>query len=278
MICAWEALISILPVWMREFVDKQGRLELQELRLRVNKPPLLVSKSGNLTMNRSVTREDLNFCINLATKYSPWSVTTGQYGYYTAPGGHRIGVCGTVVPSEGQAGIIKNITSLCIRVSRDFPGIAQDTPKLSGSLLIIGSPGCGKTTLLRDLVRQLSGKKCVTVVDERQEIFPQFNDEFCFDIGLNTDILYGCDKEYGIYTALRNMGPEVIVVDEITKQEDCDALLRAAWCGVDLVATAHAGSKKDLLTRTVYKPIVEADLFRHMIIMRPDKSWYLERI
>lgn len=276
--CAWDALISVIPVWMRDTVDKQGRDELQELRLRINKPPLLILNNKYVTMNRFVTKEDLRFCINIVTNYSPWSVSSGINGYYTAPGGHRIGICGTITLSNGQPSVIQDVTSLCIRVSRDFPGITKDIIDLKGSVLIIGAPSCGKTTFLRDFARQLSDKNCVSVIDEKQEIFPQYNGDYCFDTGVNTDVLYGCSKEIGVNLALRNLNPNVIVVDEITAKDDCNALLHAGWCGVDLVATAHASSRKDLFCRTVYQPIVQSGIFQHLIVLKPDKSWYLERM
>lgn len=280
MICAWDAFVSMLPIWMRDFVDKQGRDNLQELRLRLNKPPALVLGDQIVFMQRSVSKEDLDFCINVATKYSPWSIPSGVQGYYTAPGGHRIGICGVVSPPQcdGQASVIQILTSVCIRVSRDFPGIANKLSDISGSVLIIGAPGCGKTTFLRDYVRLLSNRLFVSVVDERQEIFPQFQGMPFFDTGIHTDIIYGCSKEHGITIVLRNMSPKVIVVDEITAKDDCYALLRAGWCGVELVATAHAGSKRDLFTRSVYRPIVESNLFQHLVVMHPDKSWHVERI
>ncbi len=278
--CAWRSFIDLLPPWMRDFVDKQGRDALQELRLRVNAPPLLKLKDKTIAMSRSVTSEDLIFCVNLVTKYSPWSVSTASKCYFTAPGGHRVGLCGVVAVSNGQAIGVRNVTSLCIRIARDFPGIAKEISNISGSVLILGKPGSGKTTLLRDYIRLLSTNHndSVTVVDERQEIFPYFGGTFCFETGLNTDVISGCDKAMGIEAALRNTGPSIIAVDEITAADDCTALLRAGWCGVDLIATAHAGSRKDLFTRPVYRPIVESNLFDHLLIMHPDKSWHIERM
>lgn len=278
--CAWRSFIDLLPLWMRDFVDQQGRDTLQELRLRVNAPPLLRLKDSTLTMSRSVASEDLIFCVNMVTKYSPWSVSTAPKCYFTAPGGHRVGLCGIVSVSNGQVVGVRNVTSLCIRIARDFPGIAKEMSCLSGSVLILGKPGSGKTTLLRDYIRLLS-TNCdnnVTVVDERQEIFPYFGGAFCFETGKNTDVISGCDKATGIEAALRNTGPSTIAVDEITAADDCAALLHAGWCGVDLIATAHAGSRSDLFTRSVYRPIVESHLFDHLLIMHPDKSWHIERM
>lgn len=278
--CAWQPFIELLPLWMREYVDKHGREHLQELRLRVNSPPMLKLRYGVEVMNRTVSSEDLSFCINMVTQYSPWSASTAPKCYYTASGGHRIGLCGNVVYRDGQARGVRDVTSLCIRIARDFCGIARDIGKLKGSVLILGKPGTGKTTLLRDYIRQLSADndECITVVDERQEIFPFYRSSFCFDIGINTDVISGCDKSLGIEVALRNNGPTRIAVDEITAQQDCEALMRAGWCGVDLIATAHADSRDDLFNRPVYRPIVSSNLFDNLVIMHSDKTWHLERL
>jgi len=278
--CDWQSFIVLLPSWMREYVDKRGRENLQELRLRVNAPPMLKLSTGTELMSKTVSAEDLSFCINMVTHYSPWSVSTASKCYYTAAGGHRIGLCGNVALADGQARAVQDLSSICIRIARDFEGIAKDAGKLTGSVLILGRPGSGKTTLLRDLIRQLSANRndSITVVDERREIFPYFQGAFCFDTGFNTDVISGCDKAMGIEAALRNTGPARIAVDEITAAEDCEALMRAGWCGVNLIATAHADSKADLFSRPVYRPIVDSRLFDHLLVVNPDKSWHMERM
>ena len=118
----------------------------------------------------------------------------------------------------------------------------------------------------------------IGVVDQKCEIFPHICGTPCFDIGKNTDVLYNCPKPHGIEILLRNMGPATIAVDEITAEEDCKALLHAGWCGVQILATAHAGSLSDLYSRPVYKSIVESKLFSKAILLRTDKSWSVERI
>ena len=278
--CAWQAFLNIIPVWMREVVDKQGRDSLQELRLRLNAPPLLITKTNQIWLNRPTSAEDLRFCVNIASRYSPWAASTSADGYITAQGGHRIGICGEAVMTNKNMSGIKNISSLCLRVARDFPGIAKETGKYSGSVLIIGKPGSGKTTLLRDMIRQRSNKNLgvVAVVDEREEIFPRCNNEICFSIGRNTDVLSGCSKPKGIDAVLRNMSPDTIAVDEITAVEDCNALIHAGWCGVKLLATAHAGNKQDLFHRPIYRPIVEGGIFDTLIVLHEDKSWHSERM
>lgn len=278
--CAWQAYLNLLPPRMRQEVDRRGKDSLQEVRLRLNMPPELVTGSGSLWLSDSVTQEDLRFSINIASRYSPWSAATAADGYITASGGHRLGLCGETTVSDGIMTGISLPTSLCIRVARDFPGLAQKAAELKGSILIIGRPGSGKTTLLRDLIRQRSNKEqgSVAVVDERRELFPLTDAGYGFETGKRTDVLSGCKKLSGIETVLRSMGPATIAVDEITANEDCQALLHAGWCGVELLATAHAENLQQLQSRPVYKPIVQSRLFETVLILRPDKSWYMERM
>ena len=265
--CAWNELLSILPQEMKPQVDRLGRQDLQELRLRCGAPPELVVGGKSLWLTDAVTSQQLEHVVNLASRYSPWASNTTSFGYLTAPGGHRIGLCG-MATEKG----FRQLTSLNIRVARDFPGIAMGLPK-EGNLLIIGPPGCGKTTLLRDFARFLAENLTVSVVDERGELFPQG-----FSRGKRMDVLTGRKKPDGIEMVLRTMAPQVIVADEITSTFDCDALLSTAWCGVQVVATAHASSRQDLMGRGLYRPILQLGIFDHLVIMQRDKSWRLERM
>ena len=182
--------------------------------------------------------------------------------------------------NQGRMTGISAVSSVCIRVARDFSDIAPRVADVTGSTLIIGPPGSGKTTLLRDLVRQISDAEqgSVSVVDERQEIFPVFQGQACFDRGKNSDIISGCTKSDGINAVLRSMNPRWIAVDEITAQADAEALLYAGWCGVTLLATAHAGSLADLKSRPVYRPLIANKLFQNVLVLRRDKSWTMERM
>ncbi len=264
--CAWKELMALIPLRLRQEADKYSE-SLQELRLRKGLPPEWVTARGPIHRGEPVEDEDLKFVVNAASRYSPWAAETVAQGYLTAPGGHRIGLCGTKNPTG-----LGNLTSLNIRVARDFPGIG-DRLILGGNLLILGPPGSGKTTLLRDLIRKTSHRNTVCVVDERGELFPDG-----FGRGLRTDVLLGCGKAEGIDMVLRTMGPEVIAVDEITATGDCEALIKAQWCGVRLMATAHASCRDDLCRRPVYRPLVESGCFEELVILKPDKSWYLERM
>ncbi len=272
MTCAWTALLSILPPWLKQEADKHSNT-LQELRLRLGQSAELVCQGRKARIPRAVRPEDLQFVINAASRYSPWAAASSAMGYITAPGGHRIGLCGEAVVQNGKMTGIRTLRSLNIRVARDFPGIAGPLGKFPGSILILGCPGSGKTTLLRDLIRQRAREETLCVVDERGELFPPGMEPDC-----GVDILTGCPKAQGIDALIRTMTPQTLALDEITATEDCNALLQAGWCGVKLLATVHAASPSDLYSRPVYRPLVEMKLFDTLVLLQPDKSFRAERM
>lgn len=273
MMCAWNQLLGILPDWLAAETDKYGKTELQELRLRLGQVPELVLRGRSFWLDRIISRDDLNFVINTASRYSPWASGTISEGFLTAVGGHRIGICGDAVVKNGIMNGIRQVRSLCIRVARDFPGLAGSAAKLYGSTLLIGPPGSGKTTLLRDMARTMAQHETVCVVDERGELFPEG-----IQRGRRMDVLTGCTKAEGIYMMLRTMGPCCIAVDEITSEADCDALIRAGWCGVRLLATAHAASVSELHHRPVYQSLVSCKLFDHVLVLDREKSWREDKV
>ena len=273
--CAWSEFLAIVPHRLRVQVDRLGRMNLEELHLRIGQPVELMIAGTSHLLDTRATREDILFVINTASRYSPWSSNSVSRGYISVQGGHRIGICGECVVQNGIVTGIRDATSLCLRVAREYQGISHQTPQC-GSLLILGPPGAGKTTLLRDIIRLRSQNgQTVAVVDERGELFPLGNH---FEAGARTDILTGCSKSQGVEMALRTMGPRCIAVDEITAPEDCRALMSAGWCGVDLLATAHAASIEDLRGREVYRPLLNSELFTQIIVLKRDKSWHLERM
>lgn len=271
--CAWKELLEILPQRLRREVDQQGMDGLQELRLRFHAPPELVLQGESRWLQGNITREELSFVVNAASRYSPWAAESMSQGFLTAPGGHRIGICGQAVYKEGRVSGMREITSLCIRVARDFPELGDRLKGLCCSVLILGAPGWGKTTLLRCLIRQYAQNIQVSVVDDRGELFPDG-----FVRGPKMDVLTGCPKGEAMERVLRTMGPACIAVDEITAEEDCKALISAANCGVILLATAHGASLPDFRTRPVYQRLSGQGVFDTLVTLKPDKSWQVERI
>ena len=149
---------------------------------------------------------------------------------------------------------------------------------VDGPVLLLAVPGSGKTTMLRDLIRQKAKTGAVAVVDERREIFPVVENRFCFSPGLRTEVLSGCRKSDGMEMLLRTMNPVTIAVDEITAEADAEALINCAWCGVQVIATAHGATLQDYLRRPAYKQLVESKIFDTILVMQKDKSWKVERM
>ena len=273
MMCAWQELLAVLPAWMRKEVDCIGSTDLRELRLRINAPPELILADRSYKLKRILTGDDINFTVNAASRYSPWAAVSAAQGYITAKGGHRIGLCGEMVTQQGTVTTIRNVTSLCVRIARDVQEIASGIEGVSGSILILGAPGWGKTTLLRDAIRKIGMREVVCVIDERGELFPEG-----FDGGKYVDVLTGCSKATGISMLLRTMGPRSIAVDEITDQEDTNALLYAANCGVRLLATAHGSSVSDLKKRLVYRPLLDNHVFDVLLVLKENQTYAIERM
>jgi len=272
MMCIWEPFLNILPPRLRSKIDCAGKETLQELRLRINAPPELNMGKERIWLKDVIRKEDLQLCVNTASQYSPWAAASIAQGYLTIRGGHRIGLCGEAVCKDGSVTGIREVRSVNIRIARDYPDIASGIP-VQNSILILGAPGWGKTTLLRDLARRISQTQTVSVVDERGELYPEGITQ-----GTRMDILSGCPKGQGIEMVLRSMGPEWIAVDEITSAADTEALIRATHCGVHLLATAHGTSLEDLKRRSVYQPLIQMGIFQSVLILDRDKRFRLERI
>lgn len=228
--------------------------DIAEIRLRAGRCAAAVTVSGKIIpCSAPFSEKDIADCFAELCRYSVHSYSREiAEGFITLDGGHRVGLCGTAVMSGGAVVSVKDISSLNIRIAREVRGCAEE---LYGrffegglcSLLLAGRPMSGKTTLLRDLSRMLGEKYRVALIDSRNELSASVRGLPTLDVGENTDVLCGYTKPAGIMTALRSLSPDVIICDEIG--DDYDAVEQCLFCGVKVIAAAHAGSLSELSRR-----------------------------
>lgn len=235
--------------------------ELAEIRLRAGRPCVCVNIFGEMkTCSGVISAEEIAECFAEICRYSVYSFESEiAEGFITLDSGHRVGICGTAVTKSGRLASLKDISGLNIRVAHQRLGCADELFKRVfsdglHSLLLGGKPLSGKTTLLRDLARILGERHRVVLIDTRGELSASVRGTPSFDIGLNTDALCGVEKSEGIMLALRTLSPEVIICDEIGN--DGAAIEQAMFCGVKLVASAHADSVSQLKQRPATRDIL----------------------
>lgn len=228
--------------------------ELAEIRLRSGRRASAVTADGEmLPCSEPFSAEDISNCFAELCRYSVHSYSREiAEGFITLDGGHRVGICGTAVMNGDKIETLRDISSLNIRIARQVKGCAAElyqTIFQSGlhSLLLAGKPMCGKTTVLRDLARLIGDKHKVVLIDSRNELSACVHGTPTLDVGQNTDVLCSCPKSEGIMLALRSLSPEIIICDEIG--DDYDAVEQCLFCGVKLIAAAHAGSLSELERR-----------------------------
>lgn len=272
-----NSLLQLFPMERRGFwAETAGKQKhLQEIRLRCNKQIVLLIEGKEYFLDYNGTlldnpeygyraeREEIEALLNHICHYSLYAFEDElRQGFITVPGGHRVGIAGQVVlEQDGSVRTMKNVSCINIRISHQIRGAADAVlPYLySGgqlkNILIISPPGCGKTTLLRDLIRQISDGNaygdgmCVGVVDERSEIAGSYRGVPQNDIGMRTDVLDACPKAQGMMLLLRSMSPQVIAIDELGGGEDMQALHMAAFCGSRIVVTVHGTDVQDVFRR-----------------------------
>lgn len=254
--------------------------KLQEIRLRIGKPLIIVSDNVEWVLHKTIEKEELMEILEYVSNYSLYAFENElKQGFITIEGGHRVGMTGQVLIENGEVKNIKHISSMNIRVSHEvlncadiiFPYITEN--KQICNTLIISPPRCGKTTILRDIIRQVSdGNKWVRgcsvgVVDERSELggchlgVPQNQ------LGIRTDILDCCPKSKGMLMLVRSMAPQVIAVDEIGSAEDIHALEYAMLCGCKMIATVHGASMEEVRKKPILEELVKSHRFERYVVL-----------
>ncbi len=269
--------------------------QVQEIRLREQRPLMLVWSEGDIMLTAGgnkakrkedayhVTKEDLHKLLQIISSHSLYAFEEElKNGYLTVAGGHRIGLVGRAVLIDGKIKLQKFISAVNIRISREVIGVGEKViPHILGksnriyNTLIVSPPQCGKTTLLRDLVRLLSsgmpgrgfpGVK-IGLVDERSEIAACFQGVPQNDIGLRTDVIDGCPKVQGMMLLIRSMSPQVLVTDEIGRTEDAEAVEEALNAGVSIITTAHGSRMSELHGRPGIKKLMESRVFQRIVFL-----------
>lgn len=273
-----QDILPVLPARLHAPLRHLEHLRPEDIRLRAGQPPGVYAAGHETPLAAApVTWQELEQVLMAATDHSYYAAAEQLAdGFVTLPGGHRVGVCGTLAVRGGSAVSVRNISSVCIRLARDVPCAV---PELTRSTLLLGAPGSGKTTLLRACIRALSRRgQRVCVADERGEIAACVSGQPQMDVGPCTDVLTGGKKAQSMMMLLRAMRPDWIAVDEITAPEDIRVMEQASHCGVRFLATAHAFGRDELQKRPLYRGLCELDIFKTLWLLTPERQVREERM
>lgn len=257
---------------------------LQEIRIRVSKPIILKQRNSDIVLQHIVTNEELlhileRFCENSIYAYKNQICE----GYLTIKGGHRIGITGSCVIENGKIINIKYVSSLNIRIAREVKGCSNaiineiidiDNQTILNTLLV-SPPGKGKTTMLRDLVRQISNGinerkfkgKIVGLIDERGELAACYRGIPQNDVGIRTDVIENVSKAKGVEILLRSMAPEIIACDEIGTHEDVQAIEKMLISGVKGIFTMHGNNMEDIKKNIEINKLIEENQIEKIIVL-----------
>ncbi len=297
-----QEILDILPEKISKIIKNallsSGTNKVEEIRLRTGRPLIVDTAIGKFTVLSGgslspalggayiVTSEDINkvfmnICENSVYAY----MEEIRQGFITIRGGHRIGFTGKAVMENGAIINIKEINAVNIRISGEVKGCAIpyidriiNEGKIKNTL-IISPPGCGKTTMLRDITRLLSDSCLkVGVCDERGEIAQMYHGEPQCEIGTQTDVIVDAPKDMAIDMFLRTMSPDVIICDELTQYADSRAVSRCFGTGVNVIASIHGDNIEDIKNKEIFKDIIGGSGFSQALVLSANKKLSGERI
>ena len=272
--------------------------KVEEIRIRVDKPVVIVRANREyILLKGGVIQElthdtDMSSCViyrerELDEMFRHLCMDSiyayeeeRRQGFLTVRGGHRVGITGELVVSDGKSCIAKYIRYMNIRIAHEIKGIANGLMKWLYhaeniyNTLIVSSPGVGKTTLLRDIARNLSnGTKehkgyAVGMIDERGEIAGAYRGSASLDCGIRTDVITGGNKKQGTQILIRTFAPRIIIMDEIGMKEDAEAVLYAGISRCSVIATVHGNSFDDLKNKTEIQPLLQNRIFQRILFLQ----------
>ncbi|MCA1030697.1 stage III sporulation protein AA [Bacillus timonensis] len=278
-----EEILNILPQHIQQWINQLSpalRNSMEEIRVRISRPVELLMNGRPVYSSFNATGEDAIQLLNRISQYSIYTLEEElKRGYVTIQGGHRVGLAGKVITEQGKVKAIRDVTSFNIRIAKQKIGIANPlTPFLYDqtwkNTIIIGPPQTGKTTMLRDIARIISTgvseeilSKKVGIVDERSEIAGCVKGIPQQTLGPRVDVLDACPKAEGMMMLIRSMSPDVLIVDEIGRKEDSEAILEAINAGVTIIVTVHGNEMEDLRKRPSLQPLIDLGVFKRFLFL-----------
>ncbi|ENQ3081001.1 stage III sporulation protein AA [Bacillus cereus] len=275
-----KEVLEMLPKQIEHFIQDYKECDgLEEIRIRIGRPLECIARGEVHFYNYIVTREDAAYLLNKLSQYSLYTMEEElKRGYVTLRGGHRVGLAGKVIMEKGAVKMIRDVASFNVRIARQKKGIADPLiPYLYEkhwlNTMIIGPPQTGKTTLLRDVARLMSAgvprqqipSSKVGIVDERSEIAGCVKGVPQYEFGTRVDVLDACPKAEGMMMMIRSMSPDILIVDEIGRSEDSEAIMEAVHAGVQLFTSVHGQGYEDVLKRPSLRKIIELGVFERFI-------------
>lgn len=286
-------LEKILPFEISNAIERIGIKGIYEIRLRVHQT-IRLNFLGQFVDMVDENNKPIKCSSPMLTSVIAKAVDNSLYsvndqivkGFITVEGGIRIGLCGELVWESGHIKTIKNFTSVNIRIPHDIENcskyvikfICQNNREVA-SALIVSPPGKGKTTILRDISRRLSGIGYNTlIVDERNEICACKNGEAQYNVGTNCDYITNGNKLFAFEYGIRSLSPQVIVTDELMDECDAEAVLTAIGCGVKVIASAHASNLSELRKRLFMKKLFDERCFERIVVLSKNKQGSIDKV
>lgn len=269
-----DEFYKYFPPNIRQALLKINFQKIEEIRIRNGRKIRVKSSNLEEVINVIVSTEDTLRILQAICENSIYSFQNKiAEGFVTIRGGHRVGICGTAVIENEKVINISHVFSLNFRIAREIFGCSKEVKNIifeNGEIynsIIFSSPGKGKTTILRDLVREISKEKNIGIVDERNEICCMYNGIPQKDVGEKIDIIENVKKSIGLKMLVRTMAPDIVVADEIGTLEDIDAIHYAITSGVKGIFTAHGNSIEDVKQNPILQKLFEMNLIQKIIFL-----------